>query len=395
MSSALRSSEPTGPLRLADLVGQARAATVLRNALRRGRVAHAYLFRGPSNVGKSIAAGLFTQALNCLDDEARAAGEACGVCRSCQLILEGSHPDVRVLTTSGNRETTVIPIKEMRDSLVYDIHLKPVLGRHKVYVLDPADRTAPQAIHTILKSLEEPPPYVVIILVTARPSTLPPTVPSRCQQVTFQLAGTAAIETHLVQLGLESAAAASLAALSGGRIGWAITASQRPEVLSVRRELLDLCLRLDGLSLPESLRLAEDIKGLAKELAEARSEAPEAEEEDEEESEGAAAGKPGADRALRAELPWCLDVMALWYRDRLAASQGAALVNPDYEAAIRSSLDSPGALNPTAAIELVLAAKLQLQRNANVDLALESLAAALLSHPADTAGGRRGAGGGA
>jgi DNA polymerase-3 subunit delta' len=369
--------------RLTELVGQSRAVSVLRSAIRRGRVAHAYLFSGPEGVGKSTAARLFAQALNC--ERAGEEADACGECRACLLTSKGNHPDVRLLTTARADETSVIPIEAMREDLVYDAYLKPVMGRYKVYVVDPADRTAHQGIHTVLKVLEEPPPQVVIILVTARPALLPATVPSRCQRIAFQLVGAAAIRERLLALGVEPAAAGALAVLSGGRVAWAIGAAGRPEVLAARQALLDLCATAEGYSLAASLRLAEKVKAEGAKMALARADREQARqatgrqgvrEEEQEEVEGVR-GVSG--RALRTELPWCLDVMASWYRDRLAAASGAAVVNADYDAGLRQNLTPDAAYHAGLAIEAVLAARGEVGRNANVDLALESMAIQLLS----------------
>jgi DNA polymerase-3 subunit delta' len=355
------------PGRLSELIGQSRAATVLRNAIRRRRVAHAYLFRGPQGVGKSTAALLFAQALNC-DDEAReTTGEPCGQCRSCRLIAAGSHPDVWLVTLaddSRGRRRTEISIHQIRRDpkntkeavrpIVQDAVLRPVIGRHKVYLIDPADRMSDEAENAMLKLLEEPPPYAVLVLVAERADALLPTVLSRCQPVSFQLAGTAAVAARLEQTGVEAGTAASLAALSGGKVAWAIAAARRPEVLEVRQALLELCDRMEAMGVAESLRLAEEVKQQARRLAQAREEAAD------EEDEAAAPGRVSVDRALRAELPWCLDVMALWHRDRLAAAAGAGARH--YEGAVRATL----------------LARQQIQRNANIDLALEALAIELL-----------------
>jgi DNA polymerase-3 subunit delta' len=368
--------------RLADLVGQSRAVSVLRSAIRRDRVAHAYLFCGPEGVGKSTAARLFAQALNCerVGEEA----DACGECRACLLAVRGNHPDVRLLTTARPDQSSVIPIETMREGLVYDAYLKPVMGRHKVYIVDPADRAAHQAIHTVLKVLEEPPPRVVIILVTARPGLLPETVPSRCQTIAFQLAGGAAIRRRLMAAGVTPAGAGALALLSGGRIAWALAAAQRPEVLAGRQALLDLCASTERYSVAASLRLAERVRNESVKLALAAAERERARAEGrqgagEEEQEEGEEVRGVSDRALRTELPWCLDVLASWYRDRFAAASGAAVVNTDYQASLTRALTPDAAHHAETAVEAILATSWELQRNANVDLALESLAVQLLS----------------
>jgi len=359
-------------LLLDHLIGQQRATTVLRNAIRRGRVAHAYLFHGPQSVGKSTAALLFAQYLNCEALSPGEDGHACGECRSCRLIASGTHPDVRFLTPADGSGQSVIPIETIRDEFVYDVNLRPVVGRYKVYVIDPTERTAPLAIHTILKVLEEPPRYAVTILVSSVPAALPATIPSRCQQIAFQLAGIAPIERHLVKMGLKPAEAASLARLSGGRVAWAIRAAQRPEVLAARRNLLDLCAGVQARGLPASLRTAEEIRLQAADLARAQVEAGSKLPQEEDVRDQTTS--PLKERAVRAELPWCLDVMVSWYRDLLAVRQGAALLNPDYESALRERAGARADRRTEHAIERILGAKRSIERNANLDLALESLA---------------------
>jgi DNA polymerase-3 subunit delta' len=368
MWSVQRSCERCGwAVRFADLIGHERATRVLRNALRRDRIAHSYLFSGPEGVGKSTAARIFAQALNC---EKSPDQSPCGKCQQCQRAERGSHPDVRVLAPQPGK--SVIAIEDIRQQFVYDVNLKPVLGRHKIYLLDPAEQTAPLAIHTTLKVLEEPPPYVVAIVVTSAPASLPATIPSRCQPVIFQLVGFGEITSHLETLGVEPETAAALANLSGGRIAWAIRASRRPEVLAARESLLDLCSGLASRSVADGLRIAEEIKLQAAELARGWDSEDEAEagEEDDERSERGSV----SDRMLRAELPWCLDVVVSWYRDVLAAREGASLLNPDYEDALRRQARSDAGGRTECLIDSLLQAKRAIQHNANIDIALESLA---------------------
>jgi DNA polymerase-3 subunit delta' len=383
-------------VRLDDLIGQSRAATVLKNAIRRDRVAHAYLFWGPDGVGKATAAGLFAQALNCEQPSPDDPAIACGRCRSCALIARNSHPDVRVITTTLTRqgqERTEISIDQIRQDpkkpreaprpLIQDAYLKPALGAHKVYIVDPADRMSLPAANALLRALEDPPLHVVMVLVTEHPSTLLPTVVSRCQQVGFSLAGTAAIQERLAAMGVEPTAAASLAQLSSGRPGWAIRAAGRPEVLETRAALLELCADLGRQPVSASLRMAEEIKLLASDMAGGSSVA--GEEPADEEADDAAPSKVKAvpDRALRAGLPWCLDVMATWYRDCLAAAEDSMLINADRAPVIERAAAAFSCQYAEAAVDAILSAKQQIERNANIDLALECLAAQLAGGMSD------------
>ena len=371
-------------MRLEDLVGQERAVAVLRNALRRDRVAHAYLFSGPDAVGKSTAAFLFSQVLDC---EAEGDATPCGRCRSCKLIERSSHPDVRLVTIGADargRRRTEISIDQIRQNprkpretpppLIQDASLKAAMGPYKVYLIDPADRMRAEAGNALLKLLEEPPPHVVIILVTSEPSGLLPTVVSRCQQVIFRLAGSDDIEEHLVKLGTAPAVATSLARLSGGRIAWAIRGARRPELLEARKALLDVCADIGRRGLPASVRIAEEIKLQAAQLAQADSENEQEGEGEEEATPAAATG----DRAVREELPWCLDIMVSWFRDLLAIGEGSPLLNPDYEKALERQFRPQLVAQSQCAVESILETKHAIQRNANIDVALESLVIGLV-----------------
>lgn len=367
------------PSSFADLIGQTRPAAVLRNAIRRDRVAHAYLFHGPDGVGKSTAARLFTQALNC-ERVQKGAEDACGECRSCLLIARGNHPDVQIVTfglDERGRRKTEIAIDQVRE-LTHDAYLKRVLGRYKVYIIDPADRMNQYSANALLKVVEEPPREVVLILVTSQPAALLPTIISRCQKVAFQLAGTAAISKRLQQLGVDRATAALLAALSGGRPGWAIRAAQQPQFLIARGRLLDLCADMESKPLGASLRIAEQIKWEAAQLAAGVPVEEDGGEEEEEPEAGDEKMAPVANRGLRAALPWCLEVMASWYRDRMAAASGGEPFNKDYADALGRSSGAEAAAQAGNAIEAILAARQHVIRNAHIDLTLEALAIQLV-----------------
>jgi len=350
------------------------------------------MFWGPDGVGKATAAHLFAQALNCEQPLADDPAVPCGQCRSCMLIARNSHPDVRMITTTLTRqgqERTEISIDQIRQDpkkpretprpLIQDAYLKPALGAHKVYIIDPADHMSLPAANALLRALEDPPLHVVMVLVTEHPSTLLPTVVSRCQQVGFSLAGTAAIQERLAAMGLDAAAAASLAQLSGGRPGWAIRAAGRPEVLETRAALLNLCADLGKQPVSASLRMAEEIKLLAADMVSGGRAAEEETADEEADDTAPSKVKVAPDRALRAELPWCLDVMATWYRDCLAAAENSMLINADCAPAIKRATTSFSCQYAEAAVDAVLGTKQQIERNANIDLALECLAAQLAS----------------
>ena len=161
---------------------QPRAVELLRRALAGGRLAHAYVFVGPSGSGRMTTARAFAQALLC------ETGQACGTCRGCDLVARGLHPDLHVVAPtppeSNPKGARTIRIGAVRE-LERQASLRPVLSGRRVFVLDEADRMTDDAPQAFLKFLEEPPPDTVVILVLSGVRALPATVISRCQIVRF------------------------------------------------------------------------------------------------------------------------------------------------------------------------------------------------------------------
>ncbi|MCL4534305.1 MAG: DNA polymerase III subunit gamma/tau [Bacteroidetes bacterium] len=163
--------------RFEDIVGQEPITRTLRNAVRAGRLSHAYLFCGPRGVGKTSAARVLAKAVNCENSQD---GEPCNECTSCRAISEGRCMDVLEIDAASNRQ--IDDIREIRDKVGY----APSEVRVKFYILDEAHMLTQPAANAILKTLEEPPPHVVFVLSTTDPHQLPATVLSRCQRFDFR-----------------------------------------------------------------------------------------------------------------------------------------------------------------------------------------------------------------
>jgi DNA polymerase III subunit gamma/tau len=160
-----------------DLVGQEPVARTLRNAVRTKRLAHAYLFCGPRGVGKTSAARILAKAVNCPN---AVAGEPCAVCEVCRSIQDGRAIDVLELDAASNRG--INEVRDIRDK----VGLSPASLRVKFYILDEAHMLTPEAANALLKTLEEPPPHAVFVLVTTDAQRLPETIVSRCQRLDFR-----------------------------------------------------------------------------------------------------------------------------------------------------------------------------------------------------------------
>ncbi len=187
-----------------DVQGQDHVTRTLQNAIRAGRVAHAYLFCGPRGTGKTSTARLLAKALNC---EQNAAGEPCNTCTSCIEITEGRHLDVREIDAASNRG--IDDIRDLRDTVAF----APSSGRNKIYVIDEVHQVTNEGFNALLKTLEEPPPRVVFILATTETHKMPATIVSRCQRFEFRRASVAQLRDRVAWVASQEGATIEPAAL--------------------------------------------------------------------------------------------------------------------------------------------------------------------------------------
>lgn len=179
------------PARMADLVGQSHVAETLLRALQTDRVAHAYIFTGPRGTGKTSAALILGRAVNC---EHPIGGEPCGECAACRRIARGASLDVLEIDAASNRG--INEMRDLRDGIKY----LPAQEKRKVYIIDEVHMLTPEAFNALLKTLEEPPEYVMFILATTEPHKVPVTILSRCQRFDFHRVGQQQLYDHLAHL---------------------------------------------------------------------------------------------------------------------------------------------------------------------------------------------------
>jgi len=225
----------------------------LRKGLANDRIRHAYLIVGPESVGKNTLAHALAQTLNCSGDGER----PCGDCRSCKLIASGNHPDMLYSELDGS--TGVLKIEEVR-SVTGRIALKPYEARYRIAIFRDFDHAQPRAQDALLKTLEEPPPTAVLILLAPTAESLLSTITSRSQVISLRLVSADVIEDVLVQRwNADSQQAALLARLSGGRIGWAIRALEDPSLLDQREQALDMLEQALAQNRAGRFSMAEDL----------------------------------------------------------------------------------------------------------------------------------------
>ena len=179
------------PQRFSEVSGQTAAIEILTRSLAGSRVGHAYLFSGPRGCGKTTVARILAKALNCLSPES---GEPCCGCRSCQAIAGGESLDV--VEIDGASNNSVDEVRELKTHVA----LAPFSSKYKVYIIDEVHMLSMAAFNALLKTLEEPPSYVVFVLATTEPHKVPVTIRSRCQHIPFHSIGTRRIFDRLRQV---------------------------------------------------------------------------------------------------------------------------------------------------------------------------------------------------
>ena len=219
-------------------IGHDKAVNVLSRSLESGRLSHAYLLAGPRHVGKMTLAMDLAKALNCLEDN-----KPCGECGQCMRIDRRLHADVQVVGLEAGEpgegpRRVAIGIDQVRE-VQREASLKPYEGRYRVFIFDEAERMSEDAANSLLKTLEEPPDQVVLVLLAPDAGALLPTLVSRCQVLELRPVPRAKIAAELeAHHGVDGARADEIARLSGGRPGWAISAAAAPEMLESLSEKL-------------------------------------------------------------------------------------------------------------------------------------------------------------
>jgi DNA polymerase-3 subunit gamma/tau len=179
------------PQTLAQVVGQEQVTQTLSNALNSGRVSHAYLFYGPRGTGKTSTGRILAKAVNCLTN---GKGEPCNSCDICRAITEGRALDVIEVDAASNRG--IDEIRDLREKVNY----APSQARYKVYIIDEVHMLTKEAANALLKTLEEPPPYVIFVLATTEVHKVPPTILSRCQRFDFRRISRADVMSKLARI---------------------------------------------------------------------------------------------------------------------------------------------------------------------------------------------------
>lgn len=327
-----------------QVIGQTKAVELLRRSLDNGRLAHAYLFVGRPHVGKTTLAINLAQALNCEQGV-----QPCGQCRSCLRIAAGNHADVQVIRRSADanpgeaitkKEIGIAQIRELQRAA----SLQPYEGRQRVFIIDGAEYLNEESANCLLKTLEEPPPKVLFILLTVNEGRLLPTIVSRCQRVELSPLPAPVIEQALIeQWQTAPEKARVLSRLCHGGIGWAISASLDESLLQEHSQRLAELIALTAGTLDQRFAFAAK---LATQFNKSRDSVEE-----------------------------MLGLWLEWWRDVLLVKEECAhfATNVDQEVTLHQYAQRYSLTEIRGFIEAIRAALQQLDQNANPRLVLEVL----------------------
>ena len=317
-----------------DIIGHEGVVRHLQNAIRSDKVSHAYLFTGEPGSGKKTLSRTFAAALQC----EKHGTDPCMVCDSCKKAIGNSHPDIIYVK---HEKPSTISVDEVREQVVYDAAIRPYYSRYKVYIIPEAELLSVQAQNALLKTIEEPPEYAVIMLLAKNADMLLPTILSRCVRLDLKVVDDASIKQYLMErLHVPDYQAELDASFAHGSIGRAEEAAASQEFADVAENALRLVKNYDKM---EVFELTEEIKRLASD---------------------------------REKLEDYLDVFQFWFRDVLlfkAARDADKLVFKQEINDIRKQASERSYENLENIMEEIEKTRVRLRANVNQELALELL----------------------
>ena len=320
--------------KFSDIIGQEQIKEHLHNALETGKISHAYIINGEKSSGKEFIARVFAMALQC----EKGGTEPCQECHSCKQMLTDNQPDViRVMHEKPN----TISVDDIRTQINGDVAIKPYSSPRKIYIVNEAEKMTVQAQNALLKTLEEPPAYAVILLLTANINALLPTIRSRCVVLNMKPVADGLVKKYLMEeLHVPDYKAEVCVAFSRGNIGKAKALASSEDFETVKAEALSLLKYIKDMELNEIIAAIRKIT------------------------------------EYKLDVGDYLDLIAVWYRDVLlfkATNDGNQLVFREEIQAIRTVAQRSSYEGIEDIINALDTAKRRLDANVNFELTMELL----------------------
>lgn len=317
-----------------DIIGQEQIKEHMRNVLATGKVSHAYIINGEKSSGKEFIAKVFAMALQC----EKGGVEPCQECRSCKQALSGNHPDIIRVT---HEKPNTISVDDIRVQVNNDVAIKPYSSSRKIYIINEAEKMTVQAQNALLKTLEEPPEYTVILLLTANVNSLLPTILSRCVVLNMKPVPDELVKRFLMhQMEVPDYKAEVCVAFARGNIGKAKALASSEDFENVKAEALSLLKYIREMELNEMIAAIKKIT------------------------------------EYKLEINDYLDIMAIWYRDVLlfkATNDVNHLVFREEIQSLRKTAQHSSYEGIENIIEALEKAKRRLDANVNFELTMEML----------------------
>lgn len=322
-----------------DIIGQESIKKHLQTAIKTGNLSHAYIINGEYGSGRQTIASALAKTIQCqskTDDT-----DACGVCTSCKQAESHNHPDIKYIT----HDKTSISVNDIREQLNNDISIKPYSSEYKIYIIPDANKMTEQAQNTLLKTIEEPPVYAIIILLTENCDSLLPTIRSRCVTLTMNPIEKDKICTYLEnKFQLEPEQAQIAANYCQGNIGKAIRFASSSDFIEMKNQVLKLLKNLDSMDIAS---IIDTIKEFS---------------------------------THKNDINDYLDLMLLWYRDVLmfkVTKDANLLLYSDEYSAISEQATKRDYENIENIIAAIDKAKVRLKANVNFDVTIELMILAM------------------
>lgn len=322
-----------------DIIGQDNIKKHLQTGITQGNISHAYIINGETGSGRRLLASALTKTLLC--ENPTAEGDACGKCRSCLQADSYNHPDVCFVT----HEKASISVDDIREQLINSITIKPYSSRYKVYIIPDANKMTEQAQNALLKTIEEPPEYAVIILLTENADTLLETVRSRCIVLNTRPLNRDEIKQYLVNnLQMEPERAEIAAGFCQGNVGKAIHFASSEDFQEIKTDTLRLVKNIYDMDITDMVSLIKELN------------------------------------QRKGKIDEYLDLMLLWYRDilmfKVTKDANILLYREEYkeisrQASLRNYEDIENI------IKAIDKAKVRLHANVNFETAIELLLLAI------------------
>ncbi len=237
----------------ADIIGQEQIKEHLRNAVATGQVSHAYIINGERSSGKEFIARVFAMALQCERDGV----EPCGECHSCRQALSNNQPDIIYV---GHEKPNTIGVEDIRTQINGDIVVKPYSSPRKIYIMNEGEKMTAQAQNALLKTLEEPPAYAVILILTTQVEALLPTILSRCVVLNMKPVPDALVKKYLMEeLGVPDYKANICVAFARGNVGKAKLLASSEEFEKVKDEAITLVKYINDMEISEIVKAIKKI----------------------------------------------------------------------------------------------------------------------------------------